>query len=230
MDKVLHQKADVGRRIFAPIVEIMPELLLLILLPACKRINHEICVCPLPKGSFIQWLFFFFSGCITILYCNMSILWSAIKKPLQQCSRGGFSGRFFSGIKLQFVFWLRCTLDLEWLFLVAGCGWAWGTLHAIKNRWWWCYSTWYSMTVGKVQSHIWPLGYTSQMYVNLKITPKNITAPVKWALLLCMLNKKASISKNNIAILNNSTKSAYLMRHKIKTMEMAILTTSKGTS
>ena len=122
MDKVLHQKADVGRKIFAPIVEIMPELLLLILLPACKRINHEICVCPLPKGSFIQWLFFFFSGCNTILYCNMSILWSAIKKPLQQCSRGGFSGRFFFRNQIAVCFLIALHLGFEMAFFG---GWLW---------------------------------------------------------------------------------------------------------
>ena len=149
------------------------------------------------RGLSFNGSFFLLSGCNTILYCNMSILWSAIKKPLQQCSRGGFSGRFFQESNCSLFFYCAAPWIWNgffwWLVVVAL-----GTLHAIKNRWWWCYSTWYSMTVGKVQSHIWPLGYTSQMYVNLKITPKNITAPVKWALLLCMLNKRASISKNKM--------------------------------
>ena len=159
MDKVLHQKADVGRGIFAPIVEIMPELPLLILLPACKRINHEICVCPLPKGSFIQWLCFSSRGatpfCI-VTWAYYGRLWKNL------CSRGSVSnGSFFQESNCSLFF--DCAAPWIW----NGFFWklvvvAWGTLHAIKNRWWWCYSTWYAMTVGKVQSHIWPLGYISQ--------------------------------------------------------------------
>ena len=104
---------------------------------------------PFAKGVFHSMALFFFSGCNTILYCNMSILWSAIKKNLSSSAAG-------AAFVLDFFQESNCSLFFDcaapwiwngffwWLVVVV----AWGTLHAIKNRWWWCYSTWYSMTVG----------------------------------------------------------------------------------